>query len=189
MKSTYFLLSIALLASGSALAMEKENPSLISGKEQSDSNLYRCSFEGCEFTTAKENKLANHIRTHMGLNRYKCPVRGCEHAQLKPTPTLKSHIKIHPVCSVCKNAVVDKAALLQHTLQHKNEATQLQNKGLPKPANENPSSILGKRYAQEQSTNSNEQVEKKTKLDELNTEEESETSETEDDVTNQDKIN
>jgi hypothetical protein len=115
MKKTYFLLSLTLLASGTALAMENDpakKPKVgIHGEKP-----YRCTFEGCNFAAAQKANLIRHIRNHTGEFAY-CDYEGCDYG-VPHRSMLTEHMRKHYLCQICNNGQTSQLALNNHIQIH-----------------------------------------------------------------------
>lgn len=83
MENRYFLLSIALLASGTALAMKKGDEPPSKKPAYTQEKPFKCSYPGCVFATLHSNNLLIHIKTHTGERRYKRDYPGCDYAAVQ----------------------------------------------------------------------------------------------------------
>jgi hypothetical protein len=96
MKKTYFLLSLALLASGTVLAMNNNQPFkkvklTVTGKTDIH-DAYQC--PNCDYIGGIIEEMYQHIKTHHSKKLYQCHCPGCNYTTMKEQ-FLRLHIRTH----------------------------------------------------------------------------------------------
>src|ERR1700733_9392004 len=105
MKNKYLLLSIALLSSGTALAMEKEEKKSLkqtasehenpqsNKKAKTEERSFKCDHPGCNYATNLRNNFINHYQSpHILLECMVCFFDCYDQTELD------QHIQEHPTC-------------------------------------------------------------------------------------------
>ncbi|XP_011309348.1 zinc finger protein 501 isoform X2 [Fopius arisanus] len=81
--------------------------------------LHKCTYEGCEATFKKRDRLEGHIRQHKGERPFKCTVENCDKAYATNSH-LKRHVQSHTkvstslICDICSLALSNRQNLLRH---------------------------------------------------------------------------
>jgi|GEM_PF-2603415 len=132
MKNKYLLLSIALLSSGTALAMEKEEKKSLkqtasehenpqsNKKAKTEEESFKCDYPGCNYATKTIDNLKKHKLIHTNERPFRCDHPSCNYATNLRNNFINHYQSPHILleCMVCFFDCYDQTELDQHIQEH-----------------------------------------------------------------------